>query len=338
MPGISVIVPVYQAEKLLPKCVESVQNQTFTDWELLLVDDGCTDGSPALCDRYAEEDSRVRALHQPQNAGVSAARNAGLDAAQGECIAFLDADDQYEPCFLETLWTLREESGADTAGCAHRNLWTDGSESVERLLPAGVYGREEIREKVVRELLGERLRQPVFNGFIWRFLYSTERIRQAQLRFEGAYLEDELFLLEYFCHAERLAVTEDPLYRYLLNPASATHRYMKHFQETFRRYLERKEELVERCGLAGDCPQWRENTLWAGLLIAIGNEYAKGNEKTIRERQETVQRLCQEPDLAQAIATYVPEGLGGNKKLVAKLVQKGHFGILTLLYRVKNRI
>ncbi len=135
MPGISVIVPVYQAEKLLPKCVESVQNQTFTDWELLLVDDGCTDGSPALCDRYAEEDSRVRALHQPQNAGVSAARNAGLDAAQGECIAFLDADDQYEPCFLETLWTLREESGADTAGCAHRNLWTDGSESVERLLP-----------------------------------------------------------------------------------------------------------------------------------------------------------------------------------------------------------
>ena len=81
MPCISIIVPVYQAEKLLPACVESVKKQTFSDWELLLVDDGCTDASPALCDSYAGQDPRIRALHQPQNAGVSEARNWGLREA-----------------------------------------------------------------------------------------------------------------------------------------------------------------------------------------------------------------------------------------------------------------
>ena len=118
MPSVSVIVPVYQAEEFLNACVASVTAQTFSDWELLLVDDGCTDASPALCDACAAADSRVRVIHKQQNAGVSEARNTGLREAQGTCIAFLDADDRLEPTALETLWRLREESGADTAGCS----------------------------------------------------------------------------------------------------------------------------------------------------------------------------------------------------------------------------
>ena len=110
MPGISVIVPVYQAEGFLPACAESVMNQTFSDWELLLVDDGCTDGSPAICDGLAAADSRVRALHQPKNAGVSEARNRGLREARGEYIAFLDADDAFEPQTLEILLPIDRKS------------------------------------------------------------------------------------------------------------------------------------------------------------------------------------------------------------------------------------
>ena len=102
MPAISVIVPVYQAERLLPQCVESVLGQTFSDWELLLVDDGSRDGSPALCDAYAAGDARVRVFHKP-NGGVSTARNLGLEQATGPYIAFLDADDTFEPAALETL-------------------------------------------------------------------------------------------------------------------------------------------------------------------------------------------------------------------------------------------
>ena len=285
-------VPVYQAEKFLPACAESVTNQTFSDWELLLVDDGCTDRSPAICDRFAAADSRIRALHQPKNAGVSEARNRGLREARGEYIAFLDADDAFEPQALEILWNLRTQAGADTAACAHRNLFPNGNTSVELVLPAGVYDRQGILDGIVNPLLGDRLAQPVFNGFIWRYLFSARILREAEITFEGAYLEDEIFLMEYFCNAQRLAVTEEPLYRYLLNPASATHKYMADFRQVFARFMERKAALAERYGLEAARPQWRENSNWAGLLIAVGNEYARDNPKSIRQRQKAVQAFC----------------------------------------------
>lgn len=336
MPNISVIVPVYQAERYLTAAVDSVKGQTFPDWELLLVDDGCTDGSPALCDQFAQGDQRIRVFHRKKNAGVSEARNLGLKEAKGEYIAFLDADDQFVPQTLETLWALREQAGADTAGCAHINCSPSGSEQPELLLPAGEYDEAGIREHIVYPLLGDRLQAPVFNGFIWRYLFSAKLLRGVA--FEGAYLEDELFLMEYFCKARKLAVTEEPLYRYLLNPASATHKYMKDFLKVFDRFMERKEALVKKYGLEPARPQWRENSNWAGLLIAIGNEYAPGNQKSVRQRQKAVQTLCQRPDMAKAISELTPAGMTPNKQMVASLVRGKHFFTLTQLYRLKNRI
>lgn len=338
MPSISVIIPVYQAEAFLKPCVESVLKQTFSDWELLLIDDGCTDGSPALCDDFAASDDRVRVIHKERNAGVSEARNTGLREASAPYIAFLDSDDRLEFRALETLWCLREQAGADTAGCAHLNLTPDGKTETELLLPAGVYDHAGILEGIVYPLLGERLKAPVFNGFIWRYLFSAEILRTQHITFEGAYLEDELFLMEYFCHAQKLAVTEQPLYRYYLNPASATHKYMADFMVVFRRFMERKEALAHRFSLDTARPQWRENSNWAGLLIAVGNEYAKGNPKSLSARQQTVRAICRRPEMAQAMAQLTPEGLGANKRLVARLLRGGHFFTLTQLYRVKNRI
>ena len=338
MPSISVIVPVYQAEKFLHRCLDSVARQTFSDWELILVDDGSTDGSAALCDRFAAKDSRVRVYHRKKNQGVSEARNLGLNEAKGDYIAFLDADDCYESHALETLWNLREQSGADTVGCAHTNLFPDGSSAVELLLPSGVYRQDSIRKQIVYPLLGDRLQAPVFNGFIWRYLFSASLLRSRRISFEGAYLEDELFLMEYFCGSQKLAVTDVPLYRYFLNPNSATHKYMKDFLQTFSRFMERKEALAAKCGLEAARPQWRESSNWAGLLIAIGNEYARDNPKSIRQRQNTVKELCRRPEMEKAIRELAPTGLSPNKQMVANLVRGKHFFTLTQLYRLKNRI
>ena len=338
MPAISVIVPAYNAEKYIVNCVESVRKQTFQDWEMVIVNDGSQDATRKLCDQCAAGDERIRVIHLRKNAGVSNARNVGLSNAQGAYIAFLDVDDRYEFHCLQTLWDTMQAAGADSAACAHLNLWPNGAKSTELALPAGVYDEAGIREKIVYPLLGERLTQPVFNGFIWRYLYSAEVIRSAQITFEGAYLEDELFLMEYFCNARKLAVTEEPLYRYFLNPSSATHRYMADFMQVFGRFMERKEELAVRYGLNDARPQWRENSNWAGLLIAIGNEYAATNKKSVRAKQNTVKEICRRPEMAQAIRAITPVGLSGNKQMVAKLVKGKHFFILTQLYRLKNRI
>ena len=187
-------------------------------------------------------------------------------------------------------------------------------------------------------LAGDRLQPPVFNGFIWRFLFDAAILRDNAITFEGAYLEDELFLMEYFANVHRLAVTDKPLYRYLENPASATHRYMRDYPAVFARFLERKAEIVEKYGLDAARPQWRANTVWAGLLIAVGNEYVKSNPKPVREKRKAVEALCAQPEFAKAIRELHPKGLGRNKQIVADLIGSGRFGTLTALYRLKNHM
>lgn len=114
---VSIIVPVYQVKEYVGECVESLRAQTYTNLEILLVDDGSTDGSGEICDEYAYRDNRIRVIHQ-ENYGLSAARNTGLDQAAGEYVAFVDSDDVVLPDFIETLYDLSDRYQADIAACA----------------------------------------------------------------------------------------------------------------------------------------------------------------------------------------------------------------------------
>ena len=336
MPAISVIVPVYRAEAFLKTCTDSILGQTFGDLELLLVDDGSPDRSGALCDEIAAADSRVRVFHR-ENGGVSAARNLALEKAEGEYVYFVDSDDWIAPDTLETLYTALRESGADTAGCGLRYVDQNKVEGAAEppILPAGVYGREEILTGIVDRLLGDRLSRNAVNGYVVRFLFTRSLLEG--MAFQGAYLEDELFLMEYFCRAEKLVTVDVPLYYYYWNPASATHHYMPGYLDTFRSFLSAKEALAERCGLSDRLPLWRENTCWAGLLIAVSNEFAPGNGHTAARQRRRLKALAREPEFARAMAALTPSGMGRNKQIVADLLRRRQYGLLTLLYRMKNR-
>ena len=115
---ISVIVPVYNVEPYLRKCLDSIVNQTYRDFEILIIDDGSTDGSGRICDEYAEKDSRIKVFHT-ENRGLSCARNLGLAEAKGEWIGFVDSDDWIEPDMYEVLIRRAEETGADVVECSH---------------------------------------------------------------------------------------------------------------------------------------------------------------------------------------------------------------------------
>lgn len=339
MPEISVIVPVYRARDFLQKCTDSILAQTFSDLELLLIDDGSPDDSGALCDRIAQTDPRVRVFHQ-ENGGVSAARNLGLAQAAGTWLAFADADDWLPPDALQRMHEALTQAGADAAGGAHWRVEPDGRQEQEAgALPPGVYGPAEIRRGIVDRLLGERLGKPgeVLNGFIWRFLFSRQIVQEKGMAFQGAYLEDELFLLEYFCYAQKLAMVGEPVYYYLQNPQSVTRRYLPDYMQTFQSFLRAKEALAQRMALGEGVPLWRENSCWAGLLIAIGNEFAASNAAPLAEKRRRVRGLCQLPAMARAIQAIQPQGLGRNKQLVADLVRRRQFFLLSLLYGWKNR-
>lgn len=339
MPAISVIVPVYKAEAFLRTCTDSILNQTCSDLELLLVEDGSPDQSGALCDAIAAGDSRVRVFHKP-NGGVSSARNLGISQASGDYIAFCDADDHFAPDALERLYTAAVKEAADCAGCGHYNLWPDGRREPEAgALPAGVYGPAALREGIVLPLLGRRLDfgHGVLNGFIWRFLFRRSLLQTQQITFEGSYLEDELFLLEFFLSARSLVMVEQPLYFYLQNPASVTKNYLPDYMQVFRAFMARKRALAQAWKLEEELPDWEENSNWAGLLIAVSNEYAPGNPKTARQKTQFLRDLCRQPDMARTIDRLHPRGLAGNKQFVADLICRRSFTLLTLLYQLKNR-
>ena len=168
---VSVIVPVYNMQALLPRCVESILGQTYPSVELVLVDDGSKDDSAALCDRFAAQDARVVALHKI-NSGVADATNMGLDAATGDFLLFVDSDDYIAPDMLERLVKAQEESGADTVQTGMSRVNERGEVTEAKQCEPAVYGTKEgiLREfftgdNILLCLASKLFRREVFDGF-----------------------------------------------------------------------------------------------------------------------------------------------------------------------------
>ena len=336
MPEVSVILPAWNAEACLSAAVESVLRQSFADWELILVDDGSTDGTGALCDTFAARDGRIRVLHRA-NGGVSEARNAALDAAHGEWIAFLDADDVYLPAFLETMCSAAKSADADAAACGFLYDWPDGaSQAAPAPMSDGFHDAEAALRGFVLPLLCDRVSEDLILGTIWRCIFRRSPILESGLRFSGAYLEDELFLIEYFAAGRSLFCIDKPLYRYYQNPASATRNYQADFLETFSRTVDAKAALIERFSIPVPA-FWRDNTAWAGLLIAAANAFAPGAPGGLFSRAKELRRICALPLFRPALERYVPSGLNRNKRVVASLLRRKLFLALSALYTYKNR-
>ena len=180
-PIISIIVPVYKVEQYLRRCLDSVQNQIFTDWECILIDDGSPDNSGQICDEYAQKDERFRVIHQ-ENAGVSAARNAGLDSAKGEWIGFVDSDDWIEPEMYQFLYTNAIDKKADVIICGYVG------QHKKRIIK--MCGTEEA-QKFLFDRNG-------FGGFSWLRLIAAEKINKMRFNTQMSYLEDTNFFFELF--------------------------------------------------------------------------------------------------------------------------------------------
>lgn len=212
---ISVIIPVYQAEKELPGCIDSILAQTFRDFELILVDDGSRDASPAVCDSYAARDSRIRVIHQA-NAGQAAARNAGLAAASGEWIHFVDNDDHLHPQMLSHLLEAVRKSGA---GMAASGIVEGSCVPPDFGKPAsGDFLCHDVTEDYLADLY---LRDDKLYWVCFAKLIRSDLIREIPFP-TGDIFEDNAVICQWLCRCGRIAVVEAPLYFYYVNPKGIT--------------------------------------------------------------------------------------------------------------------
>ena len=208
MPQISVIVPVYKVEAYLDRCVQSILCQTYTDFELILVDDGSPDNCGAMCDAWAEKDSRIKVIHK-ENGGLSDARNAGIDIARGQYLSFVDSDDYIHPRMLEALYGAVRDHGVKVSICGY--LETEGEPLPEPSdLKATIWEpREYYLERCVNATVA------------WGKLYAAECF--ATLRYpKGKIHEDEFLTYRILFEHPSVAVVDCPLYGYFRNSAGIT--------------------------------------------------------------------------------------------------------------------
>ena len=212
LPLISIIVPVYKVEAYLEKCLSSLTNQTYENLQILLVEDGSPDGSGAICDAWAEKDSRIRVIHQ-ENQGGGAARNAALDVAEGELLAFVDSDDYIDPNLYTHLYSLLQQ-GADIAECGYVDTFDDDAILGDGSTEPEFYTRQ--------EAMTAHIRDTQFRQLIWNKLYR--RHVAEGIRFPvGTKIDDEYYTYQLLANARTLVRSAYVGYAYRQQPDSVMH-------------------------------------------------------------------------------------------------------------------
>ncbi|UIN29874.1 glycosyltransferase family 2 protein [Microbacterium binotii] len=227
---VTVVVPVFNAQSYLDATVQSILAQEYTELEVILVDDGSTDGSAGICDRWAREDSRVRVIHRA-NGGIAAAQNSGLDAATGALITFCDNDDLMLPQAIGRLVDILEDADADMSCCRWSNVGASAAQSeldARRMDPPGrveIFGEPGRKYQEVFSLAHRRLRRrelQYFSEANWGKLYRAELWDGVRFP-EGRYAQDVAVSMDLYLRMSRVASCSDVLYLWLQHPSSVSH-------------------------------------------------------------------------------------------------------------------
>ena len=213
----SVIVPIYNIEKFLRRCIDSVLSQSFNDFELILVDDGSPDMCPSICDEYAKKDARIKVIHK-QNGGLVSARQAGIKVANGDYIFNLDGDDAVLPDALESAYNIIRDTGADIVSFSYK-LSVDGKigDTVYDLADEGLYNKAEIEKHIFPKLLSDKNMNHVFY-FLWGKAIKRELCIKHQLNVNTAISlgEDLSCMVPCYLEAETVYMSKKPIYLYTI--------------------------------------------------------------------------------------------------------------------------
>ena len=270
-PKISIIVPVYNVEQYLPMCIESILSQTFTDFELLLIDDGTPDSSGDICDEYARKDSRIRVFHK-DNGGVSSARNLGLDEMRGEWVTFVDADDWIGSSRFESV----VKKISDKVNILVTSYTRCSQTNDLKILPfdEGLYNAVQIREDILPHYLGRKtdeLKMPILLASVCTCFFRRELINE--IRFDKIkIMEDKLFFVESLLNSNHLYISNDTGYFYRLNSVSACKSYNSTMFEDIEFTVNKLNNLLSEYNLLEQFKEQLNNTMFIYLYMICLNE------------------------------------------------------------------
>lgn len=321
MPKVSIIVPVYKSEKFLSRCIEGILNQTFTDFELILVNDGSPDSSGEICDEYAEKDKRIKVIHQ-ENKGASAARNRGIEEAVGEYLMFCDSDDAVSPNWVERLVSAAKKE--TLAVCSYCRNASDLGKEKELAITEGK------AHPVSSYYL---FNQCGIAGYICNAIYHRETVIQNQITLrekslEGDYNEDLIFALQYASRVKNILYTGYSDYHYDVREDSMSHSFDKYYFAKYReKYALWKRFITGHCQDKEAQLKHLSTTMLYHFLVSV--QMALDNKEGYKKFKEIA--VCAEMSEIVSMADTSKE----NPKII-KLIKNKQTVLLYGLYKLQN--
>ena len=316
MPALSIIVPVYKVEPYIHRCVDSILDQTFTDFELILVDDGSPDNCPAICDEYAAKDSRIHVIHK-ENGGLSSARNKGLEMAQGKYILFCDSDDYVSAYWCETLLNAAWGKEHSFIFGGIQVLFPNKSETK-------VLGNQ-TQEYPISDFIEFHTKGIV--GFAWNVLFTAHVIRDYNLRFRNdVIIEDLPFCLEYLKHMRSLIYCGHAGYYYVQRDSSTLSQ--KYYQDGFRKWREKYaiiQEFIQQCIPLKDqelCKKTIADFYLYFFLTSLENTFDKRSTLSFLQKLKYNQRVINSTEFKHCLEYC--DGSNENRQYL-KILKAGNY-------------
>lgn len=299
---ISIVLPVYNAQEYIHRCISSIQGQTYGNWELIIIDNGSTDKSYEICREYSREDRRIEVLHQYQNKGVSVARNLGLERIGGEFFTFIDADDWIKPDYLERLLKIQKEYHSDMIVC--------GYEATEKKEENSVYKAEETDYRQMVYSAKDYFENYMLKGntHCWGVLYRAKKVEGVRFQNKLTIGEDLLYLIHAAERMDKIVVTDYEGYYYYINPKGAMlKKFTPDYMDQIFCWQQAKNELI------ASYPDFQErlnSILVVSALLVVGKlaELSKGEQGTYSEELQQCLNIVKEYGAKSGVRKYLPKG------------------------------
>lgn len=344
---VSIIIPVYNVENLIERCIKSLINQTYNNTEIILVNDGSTDSSGSICQNWSEHENII--YIDQKNQGVSAARNAALNIAHGKYIMFVDSDDWCEPDMVECMINAIRNSNTEFAQCTYFINSDNHQKAVESVYQTGEYTLSEVYAPLFFGKANEGNKS--MSASLCLGIFSADIIKQYHIRFDPyiRYAEDWLFYAEYFQHVHSIAIVSKPLYHYYQRSNSAMHQFIptsKLGVEKSCYILNRFEEIAKSTanGTLDYQPYLRKR--YIGLILnQAKNVWNRQSPLRCREKSTFLRTAIRESEIGRILMRYQHGALPWYDRFWLHAIQHENIMLISvygitynILRDVRNRI
>lgn len=329
---ISIIVPVYNVENYLERCINSLINQSYSKIEIILVNDGSTDSSKEICNKYILQDSRVKLINK-KNEGLGLARNTGLDYINGKYVTFIDSDDYADSNLIELLYKSIIDNGADTAIGGFKRV--DDLENIlyEEIYKLEVYSDEYVVKNLLSRMLGScPEKSDAIRMSVWNVLYSSAIIKLNNIKFpsERKYIsEDIMFNIDYYRYSKKSVTIESCAYNYRVNEKSLTRTYRKDRFEKCKFLYNEIVKKINKYNLNEDALLRAQRQYFVNLFTCIKQEDVIISKLKLKGAINNIKQICKDTQIQLIIREYPVEKLGIRQRAFIIMVK---YKLATILY------